>query len=71
MTGSELISETVELTSEMMDQNPNWRFGQAFFNALHKIDPEFSEEIRGTKYDPFHNDDKITTCMAYIRKNKK
>lgn len=71
MTGRELVDETVELTSNMMDENPQWRFGQAFFNALNKLDPEMGDEIRGTKYDPFHNDNKITACMTYIKENKK
>lgn len=32
------------------------RLGQVFFNKLHKERPAIAERIRGTMFDPFHQD---------------
>lgn len=32
------------------------RLGQVFFNKLHKERPVIAERIRGTMFDPFHQD---------------
>lgn len=34
--------------------HPYWRLGQAQFNTLLFVAPEWAEEIRGTKLDPFY-----------------
>jgi hypothetical protein len=33
---------------------PHWRYGQALFNSLMDLRPEWAEEIRGTDKDPFY-----------------
>lgn len=42
--------------TEMQRQCPDWRRGQALFNALHDMYPSLAERIRGTAADPFNND---------------
>lgn len=37
--------------------NPQWRYGQAAFNVLHAHRPDLSEQIRGTRLDPFPDRD--------------
>ena len=43
-----------------------WREGQAAFNALHEIDPDLANEIRGTRLDPFHQDGKLPEFYATV-----
>lgn len=45
-----------EEASEWQRTYPDWRRGQALFNALRLMDPPLAEQIRGTDLDPFHND---------------
>jgi hypothetical protein len=43
------------------------RPGQALFNALLELDPDFVEIIRGTAADPFYHDDRIPACLRAWR----
>jgi len=33
------------------------RIGQAMFNRLYDVDPEFADSLRGSDVDPFYADD--------------
>jgi len=46
-------SPIVKLTAELLRENPQLRYGQALFNALHTLHPERANEIRGSRLDPF------------------
>jgi len=54
------------LANTNMAAHPYIRKGQAFFNALHNTYPWVADEIRATKYDPFHIDSKLELCKQYI-----
>lgn len=43
------------------------RPGQAVFNALAQVDPEFADRVRGTELDPFHDDTRIAGMLAWWR----
>ena len=32
------------------------RYGQVYFNILHKVKPQLADEIRGSRLDPFHKE---------------
>lgn len=40
------------------------RFGQTIFNALDQVDNTFTDKIRGTTYDCFHNDSMSLVVLA-------
>ena len=45
------------LNSWFMRQPPgDLRYGQALFNALVTYRPDISEQLRGTRLDPFHRE---------------
>ena len=46
-----------EQATELQLKHPDWRRGQALFNALHGVHPELANAVRGTPADPFHHDD--------------
>lgn len=43
------------------------RPGQAVFNALARLDPDFADIIRGGALDPFLDDRRIETALAAWR----
>lgn len=51
---------------EMRKAHPQWREGQAYFNALEELLPDFANEIRGTKLDPFYHDDRIDAFREWL-----
>ena len=61
-----------QLASVEMEQNilrahnPNWRLGQAYFNALQNKFPLVADEIRSSEYDPFFDDKILPKCIAHI-----
>ena len=48
-----------ELANEMRRDYADWRHGQALFNALHSIEPDLANAIRGSQSDPFYRDARI------------
>jgi hypothetical protein len=52
--------------------NPDWRLGQAAFNAFHRAYPALADKIRGTAADPFYadkmDDPRLQRFMAYVHK---
>lgn len=56
-----------DLTEFIMGQNDQFRFGQSFFNALCMIDPTTANKIRGTEFDCFHRDDRITEFIVRVK----
>lgn len=43
------------LACELFVENSDWRWGQAMFNAAHRLYPEAADALRGGLLDPFHN----------------
>jgi len=56
---------------KLRKENPQWRRGQAFFNALYMSYREAAEEIRGGKYDPFYVDAKLKDCIRFLMSERK
>jgi len=61
------IVEMLKIANEHTTIHPHLRMGQAFFNILYQMYPKQAEAIRGTQYDPFHTDDKLDSCIAYLK----
>lgn len=47
-------------------KNPDWRLGQTYFNILTLIDPDISNSISTTIYDPYYNDSNIKNFLVYL-----
>jgi hypothetical protein len=45
---------------------PNTRYGQVYFNTLWDFEPAIANEIRATKYDPFHLSEVHPETHAHI-----
>lgn len=47
--------------------HPEWRLGQTYFNVLHAVRPDLSEQIRGdVQFDPFYQDKKINDFLGFV-----
>jgi hypothetical protein len=47
-------------------KNPDIRYGQAVFNAIELIDPEFANIIRGTEHDCYYDDEKVSVVVNLL-----
>jgi hypothetical protein len=59
--------DLVEAT--MAVHGPDWRQGQAAFNALCKVSPILAEEVRGSLRDPFYQDSRLDAFYEYVELN--
>jgi hypothetical protein len=46
--------------------HPTQRRGQAYFNYLIRVDELTAEVIRGTAFDPFYDDEKVSSFLIRI-----
>lgn len=60
-----MITELNELIANMLFDYPNWRYGQAVFNAMSVVSPEAAEFIRGTDNDPYYWDRNDERFVAF------
>lgn len=56
-------NEMARLTASYLKDGQ--RTGQAYFNALHRVDPEFADLVRTTDLDPFYRNERV---QSFIRK---
>lgn len=49
-----LSTVIANMNARWLEKNGSERLGQAYFNELVQIAPEFAEKIRGTNADPFY-----------------
>lgn len=52
--------------NELRVKDPTVRLGQTYFNCLWEFRPSIANQIRATKYDPFHKDDVHPEIHGYV-----
>ena len=65
------VDDVLRLTNDLMRKYPDYRYGQAFYNALHELFPNVALYVNGTEYDTFNNDMKVVSCIEYISSDNK
>jgi hypothetical protein len=64
------LDEYEELVNRLSREHPEWRLGQAYFNALHRIRADLSIKVRGQDgLDPFHSNGNIRAFKSWLRAN--
>ena len=63
----EELAEIFEVRDDFLRDYPDWRNGQALFNAIYYVNQDVGNKIRGSAVDPFHRDDKIDECIKYLK----
>jgi hypothetical protein len=59
------FSEYVVASAEYFRCEDDVRIGQAYFNTLSVIRPELAEQIRGTDFDAFHDNNLLPKMLNY------
>lgn len=59
MTSQEKLELLESKAKSFQNRYPDWREGQALFNTLFLDCRHIADQIRGTEYDCFYDDDKI------------
>jgi hypothetical protein len=60
-------NEWVELVRKCVDfYHKGLRLGQSYMNALALINKELYDEITGTEYDPYYDDDNLHKFINYL-----
>ena len=60
------LHDILLLADRFQKEHTIWRPGQCLFNAIYTINSQIANELRGTKLDPFHNDDIIEKCKQFL-----
>lgn len=63
---TESFTSHVYRRMHQMEQEYDWRPGQAAYNALHSIEPEIADLIRGSLKDPFYDDSRLPDFWAEL-----
>jgi len=63
------FSEFVGVVFAAMDDNPEWRQGQALFNTYAAAFPEKAERLRLSAYNPFYDDGNVAEAWDFIGRN--
>ena len=50
----------------LTDYDLDERKGQAAFNALHELDPDLANALRGSKHDPFFQDERLPEFLKEV-----
>ena len=58
--------EFMKLAALLREMHPEYRKGQAYFNALSMTDSQLAKEITGTDADPFYDNSKIGRFFQFI-----
>lgn len=62
------ILETIHNKAiSLMNIYPQWRAGQALFNALYLENEAMANKIRGTEYDCFYSDKNIPAFTKRVK----
>lgn len=67
--GQMTFEEYTAAVEQARADNPNWRHGQAAFNALWHLRADLSERVRATTMDPFYNDARLPEFFEWVRQN--
>ena len=52
-------SKNIQLHIKVQNKPEEWRLGQAYFNYAYELYPEETNQLRGTEYDCFYDNNKI------------
>lgn len=61
------MNEIFRLWQELIEAHPEYRVGQALFNAISTHDVELAERLRKTeKFDPFYDDTRVGVAIGWL-----
>ena len=64
----ETFEEYLQYAEDMMSEHPEYRRGQAYFNALYEINPKFADTLSEHAVDPFYVDAQIPVWLEVVER---
>lgn len=61
------MPELIRRSEKLICYFPEYRRGQALFNACLELYPDIANQLRGTDCDPFHNDKRIDAFLGRVQ----
>ena len=61
-------SKNIQLHIKVQNKPEEWRLGQAYFNYAYELYSEETNQLRGTEYDCFYDDNKISIFLENLNK---
>ena len=61
-------SKNIQLHIKVQNKPEEWRLGQAYFNYACELYPKETNQLRGTEYDCFYDDNKISIFLEKLNK---
>ena len=61
-------SKNIQLHIMVQNKPKEWRLGQAYFNYAYELYPKEVNELRGTEYDCFYDNNKIPIFLEELNK---
>ena len=58
----------IQLHIKVQNKPEEWRLGQAYFNYAYELYPKETNQLRGTEYDCFYDDNKISIFLEKLNK---
>lgn len=52
-----------------LNMPPSWRAGQGAFNLLCNVRPDLAELLRGSEFDPFHNNNRLPDFYDFVMRH--
>lgn len=63
------FTKNMQLHIKVQNNKPEeWRLGQAYFNYAEELYPEEANQLRGTEYDCFYDNNKIPIFLEELNK---
>ena len=62
-------SKNIQLHIKVQNKPKEWRLGQAYFNYAEELYPKEANQLRGTEYDCFYDNNKISIFLEELNKN--
>lgn len=60
------FTKNIQLHIKVQNKPEEWRLGQAYFNYAWALYPEETNQLRGTEYDCFYNDERIPDFLEKL-----
>ena len=61
-------SKNIQLHIKVQNKPEEWRLGQAYFNYAYELYPKETNQLRGSEYDCFYDDNKISIFLEKLNK---
>lgn len=60
------VTALIEEVATMRRLNPEWRYGQTWYNVLRRRHPDLADRVHTTELDTFDRDDRVPRLANWL-----